>query len=69
MTNIGLMIGFYGGIVVLGWFYQIIFMPKTKNKSLEEIDKPFSKPTSVIICEDVKDIVEVMRDLKVSYPA
>lgn len=63
MTRIGLTLGFYGGIAVLGWVYQILFMPETKNKSLEEIDELFSKPTSVIVKQNVKNTVEVMRDL------
>lgn len=63
MTRIGLTLGFYGGIAVLGWVYQILFMPETKNKSLEEIDELFSKPTSVIVKQNVKNSVQVMRDL------
>ncbi|KAB8237711.1 putative MFS sugar transporter [Aspergillus alliaceus] len=63
MTRIGLTLGFYGGIAALGWFYQIIFMPETKNKSLEEIDDLFSKPTSVIVKENVKSTAQVIRDL------
>jgi sugar porter (SP) family MFS transporter len=63
MTRIGLTLGFYGGIAVLGWVYQILFMPETKNKSLEEIDELFSKPTSVIVKQNVKSSVQVMRDL------
>ncbi|KAF4239626.1 hypothetical protein CNMCM6457_008546 [Aspergillus fumigatiaffinis] len=63
MTRIGLTLGFYGGIAVLGWFYQILFMPETKNKSLEEIDELFSKPTSVIVKQNIKSTVEIMRDL------
>lgn len=63
MTRIGLTLGFYGGIAILGWVYQILFMPETKNKSLEEIDELFSKPTSVIVKQNVKNTVEVMRDL------
>lgn len=63
MTRIGLTLGFYGGIAVLGWVYQILFMPETKNKSLEEIDELFSKPTSVIVKQNVKNTVQVMRDL------
>lgn len=30
MTKTGLALGFYGGIAVLGWFYQVFFMPETK---------------------------------------
>ncbi|CRG86273.1 hypothetical protein PISL3812_03276 [Talaromyces islandicus] len=63
MTRIGLTLGFYGGIAILGWVYQILFMPETKNKSLEEIDELFSKPTSVIVKQNVKNTVQVMRDL------
>jgi sugar porter (SP) family MFS transporter len=63
MTRTGLTLGFYGGIAVIGWVYQILFMPETKNKSLEEIDELFSKPTSVIVRQNVKGTVQVMRDL------
>jgi len=42
MTDPGVFIGFYGGIVFLGWIYLIIFMPETKNLTLEEIKKTFS---------------------------
>ncbi|KAJ5712670.1 hypothetical protein N7493_009138 [Penicillium malachiteum] len=63
MTRIGLTLGFYGGIAVLGWFYQIIFMPETKNKSLEEIDELFSQPTSVIVKKNMKQTSQVIRDL------
>jgi len=75
MTRIGLTVGFYGGIAVIGWFYQILFMPETKNKSLEEIDQLFSRPTSEVVRENVKNTKEVIRDLahfrlkKVFYPA
>ncbi|KAJ5248862.1 MFS sugar transporter [Penicillium chermesinum] len=63
MTRIGLTLGFYGGIAVLGWFYQVIFMPETKNKSLEEIDELFSKPTSVIVKKNIKQTAQIARDL------
>ncbi|KAJ6134116.1 hypothetical protein N7523_000438 [Penicillium sp. IBT 18751x] len=63
MTSTGLTLGFYGGIAVLGWFYQIIFMPETKNMSLEEIDELFSQPTSVIVKKNMKQTAEVIRDL------
>ena len=75
MTTIGLTLGFYGGIAVLGWFYQILFMPETRNKSLEEIDELFSRPTSEIVRENIKSSTEVIRDLshlrfrKVFYPS
>ncbi|KAJ5718306.1 hypothetical protein N7488_003952 [Penicillium malachiteum] len=63
MTRIGLTLGFYGGIAALGWVYQIVFMPETKNKSLEEIDELFSQPTSVIVKKNMKQTAQVIRDL------
>lgn len=63
MTRIGLTLGFYGGIAVLGWVYQILCMPETKDKSLEEIDELFSRPTAVVVRQNVKNSVQVMRDL------
>ncbi|KAA8643304.1 hypothetical protein EYZ11_002354 [Aspergillus tanneri] len=63
MTRIGLTLGFYGGIAAIGWVYQILFMPETKNKSLEEIDELFSRPTSSIVRENVKNTAQVIRDL------
>ncbi|KAJ6150298.1 hypothetical protein N7471_001497 [Penicillium samsonianum] len=63
MQRIGLTLGFYGGIAVLGWVYQIIFMPETKNKSLEEIDEIFSLPTAVIVKQNLKQTAQVIRDL------
>ncbi|KAJ5778878.1 hypothetical protein N7457_006598 [Penicillium paradoxum] len=63
MQRIGLTLGFYGGIAIVGWVYQIIFMPETKNKSLEEIDELFSLPTSVIVKRNLKQTAQVVRDL------
>lgn len=45
MTYTGLTLGFYGGIAFLGFFYQIFFMPETKDKTLEEIDDLFNIPS------------------------
>ncbi|EME28711.1 MFS transporter, SP family, sugar:H+ symporter [Galdieria sulphuraria] len=42
MTGPGIFIGFYGGFVVLSWFYGLLMMPETKDKTLEEIDALFS---------------------------
>ena len=53
MTPTGLLIGFYGSIAVIGWVYQILFMPETKNKSLEEIDFIFRRPTMDIVRENM----------------
>lgn len=63
MTRIGLTLGFYGGIAAVGWVYQILFMPETKNKTLEEIDELFSKPTSVIVRANIKNTAETVNDL------
>ena len=52
MTRTGLTLGFYGGIAVLGEVYQLFFMPKKKNKTLEEIDLVFSRPTGEIVKEN-----------------
>ena len=59
----GLMLGFYGGIAVVGWFYQVIFMPETKNKTLEEIDALFRRPTREIVRENLKSSARAMSDL------
>lgn len=64
MTYIGLTLGFYGGIAFVGWFYQLFFMPETKNKSLEEIDELFSKPTSVVVKQNMKSLRETCNDLR-----
>jgi hypothetical protein len=63
MTRTGLSLGFYGGIAVIGWFYQICFMPETKNKTLEEIDQLFQKPTRPLVRENAKSAWEVTTDL------
>jgi hypothetical protein len=53
MSRTGLTVGFYGGIAVVGWFYQILFMPETKDNTLEEIDLVFNKPTSQFVRENI----------------
>lgn len=63
MSNIGLTLGFYGGIAVLGWFYQILFMPETKDKTLEEIDLIFQKPTRELVRENLANAKETTSDL------
>ncbi|KAH7025003.1 uncharacterized protein B0I36DRAFT_295756 [Microdochium trichocladiopsis] len=55
-TRTGLMLGFFGGIAFLGWWYQLFFMPETKNKTLEEIDMLFERPTSEIVKENIRGI-------------
>jgi hypothetical protein len=63
MSRMGLTLGFYGGIAVVGWFYQLLFMPETKNKTLEEIDILFSQPTSELVRQNFKSIVATTSDL------
>ncbi|KAF2766205.1 MFS sugar transporter-like protein [Teratosphaeria nubilosa] len=63
MTKTGLALGFYGGIAVLGWFYQIFFMPETKDKTLEEIDLIFQRPTMDIVRENMASSWETTQDL------
>jgi MFS family permease len=62
MSQIGLTLGFYGGIAVVGWFYQVVFMPETKNKTLEEIDIIFSQPTSQLVKENFRSAMVTAND-------
>ncbi|KAK3303143.1 uncharacterized protein B0T15DRAFT_264911 [Chaetomium strumarium] len=62
MTRTGLTLGFYGGIAVVGWFYQLLFMPETKDKTLEEIDLLFERPTGEIVAENVRNIGQSLRN-------
>ncbi|KAG6018872.1 hypothetical protein E4U41_003524 [Claviceps citrina] len=63
MTRTGLSLGFYGGIAFLGEIYQIFFMPETKNKTLEEIDVVFSRPTMDIVRENWAGVKENVTDV------
>lgn len=63
MTRTGLVLGFYGGIAVIGWVYQLLFMPETKGKTLEEIDDIFSKPTRLLVQENLKSVREGFDDI------
>lgn len=63
MSPTGLTLGFYGGIAVVGEIYQIFFMPETKNKTLEEIDLVFSRPTMDIVRENWQGVKETVGDL------
>ena len=63
MTKPGLTLGFYGGIAVLGWFYQLFFMPETKNKTLEEIDILFNQPTAELARENLRSFTQTTNDL------
>ncbi|UKZ76181.1 hypothetical protein TrVFT333_003878 [Trichoderma virens FT-333] len=63
MTRTGLTLGFYGGIAFIGEIYQIFFMPETKDKTLEEIDAVFSRPTGDIVRENWADVKETVADV------
>ncbi|KAM0254496.1 hypothetical protein ACHAQJ_006714 [Trichoderma viride] len=63
MTRTGLTLGFYGGIAFVGEIYQIFFMPETKDKTLEEIDAVFSRPTKEIVRENWAGVKETVSDV------
>ncbi|KAL1901105.1 fructose symporter [Sporothrix stenoceras] len=63
MGKTGLVLGFYGGIAVVGEIYQLFFMPETKDKTLEEIDEVFERPTMDIVRENWAGIKENMSNL------
>ncbi|RJE21317.1 transporter [Aspergillus sclerotialis] len=58
MTYTGLTIGFFGGLAVLGFFYQLFFMPETKDKTLEEIDELFLMPTRKLVALNMRNLVK-----------
>ncbi|KAH7361278.1 hypothetical protein BKA66DRAFT_425907 [Pyrenochaeta sp. MPI-SDFR-AT-0127] len=62
-TKSGLTLGFYGGIAVFGWFYQIFFMPETKDLTLEQIDQLFQMPTRQLVRQNAKNSWQVTKDL------
>jgi hypothetical protein len=47
---------------VIGEIYQIIFMPETKDLTLEEIDLVFSRPTMDIVRENIANSKQTIRD-------
>jgi hypothetical protein len=63
MTKQGLTLGFFGGIAVLGFFYQIVFMPETKDRTLEEIEIVFAKPTRELARENIASTAKFVKDL------
>lgn len=56
MSGTGLALGFYGGIAVVGWVYQLLFMPETKNKTLEELEVVFETPTRDIVSHNLRNL-------------
>ncbi|KAK3293375.1 general substrate transporter [Chaetomium fimeti] len=63
MTRTGMTLGFYGGIAAVGWIYQLLFMPETKDKTLEEIDLLFQRSTSETVAENVRNLTQGFRNL------
>ena len=57
MTYTGLTIGFFGGLAAVGFFYQLLFMPETKDRTLEEIDELFLMPTRKLVGLNVRNLV------------
>jgi sugar porter (SP) family MFS transporter len=57
MTYTGLTIGFFGGLAVVGFFYQLFFMPETKDKTLEEINELFFMPTRKLVALNMRNLV------------
>lgn len=48
-TKTGLTLGFFSGITVVGWFYRVLLMPETKDRTLEEIEVMFAKPSRRLV--------------------
>lgn len=63
MGKTGLALGFYGGIAIIGEVYQIFFMPETKDKTLEEIDLVFCRPTKDIVRENWEGVKQNVSDI------
>ncbi|KAG7195309.1 uncharacterized protein KQ657_003837 [Scheffersomyces spartinae] len=55
-TYTGLTLGFYGGIAFIGFIYQLLFMPETKDKTLEEIDDLFSMPSAELVKTNIRNM-------------
>ncbi|KYK60227.1 hypothetical protein DCS_01364 [Drechmeria coniospora] len=52
MSETGLILGFYGGIALIGGLYQVLFLPETKDRTLEEMDDVFSRSATDIVREN-----------------
>lgn len=63
MTKQGLTLGFFGGIAALGFVYQIVFMPETKDRTLEEIELVFAKPTRQLARENIAATAKCVKQL------
>lgn len=63
----GLTIGFFGGLAVLGFFYQLFFMPETSNKTLEEIDALFEMPARQVVALNMRNLGQTFPSLFGKY--
>ncbi|TVY33915.1 putative polyol transporter [Lachnellula occidentalis] len=63
MTKQGLTLGFFGGIAALGFVYQIVFMPETKDRTLEEIELVFAKPTRQLARENIAATTKCVKQI------
>ena len=63
MSGVGLCLGFYGGIAVVGWVYQLLCMPETKGRTLEEIDGVFEMGTRELVAVNWRNSKATFRDL------
>ena len=63
MSGVGLCLGFYGGIAVVGWVYQLLCMPETKGRTLEEIDGVFEMGTRELVAVNWRNSKVTFRDL------
>lgn len=63
MTPTGVFAGFYCGLTVLIGVILLLFMPETKNLSLEAINQVFEMPASEVMRINMKNLKETWRDL------
>jgi hypothetical protein len=63
MTKQGLTVGFFGGIAILGFFYQVVFMPETKDRTLEEIEIVFAQPTRELARDNIANTTKFLKKL------
>ncbi|KAJ5792091.1 uncharacterized protein N7503_008069 [Penicillium pulvis] len=52
---------FYAGGNLVGWWLVLLFMPETKNKTLEELDQVFSVPTKFNVQYGLRQIPYFMK--------
>lgn len=63
MTSTGVFAGFYCGIIVMIGVILLLFMPETKNLSLEAINQVFEMPTSEVMRKNLDNLKVTWDDL------